>query len=99
MERIHLSEADLQQMNALEITEAQVQAHLEVFRKSSASVCLHRPCTLGDGVRRIETAESQSYLDHHEKAAQQGRFHKFVPASGAATRMFQSLLQIYHLPQ
>jgi hypothetical protein len=99
MERIHLNEADLQQMNALEITEAQVQAHLEVFRKSSASVCLHRPCTLGDGVRRIETAESQSYLDHHEKAAQRGRFHKFVPASGAATRMFQSLLQIYHLPQ
>ena len=24
---------------------------------------------------------------------------KFIPASGAATRMFQSLLQIFYLPQ
>jgi hypothetical protein len=39
------------------------------------------------------------YLEFHEKAAQEGRFLKFVPASGAASRMFQSLLQIYHLPQ
>ena len=99
MERVRLSEADYQQMHALEITEAQVQAQLEVFRKSSASICLHRPCTLGDGVRRIEIPESESYLDDHREAARQGRFVKFVPASGAATRMFQSLLQIYHLPQ
>ena len=99
MEKIHLSEADLQQMSALGITEQQVQAQLGVFRKSSASMCLQRPCTLGDGVRRIGEAESENCLDHHRRAAEQGRFVKFVPASGAATRMFQSLLQIYHLPQ
>jgi hypothetical protein len=97
-EKLHLSEADHQQMSALGITEAQVQAQLGVFRNSSAFMCLHRPCTLDDGVHRIEAAESESYLGHHERAAQQGRFVKFVPASGAATRMFQSLLQIYHLP-
>jgi hypothetical protein len=99
MERVHLSEADYQQMSALEITEAQVQAQAEVFRKSSTFMCLHRPCTLGDGVRKLEIAESESCLENHQGAAQRGRFVKFVPASGAATRMFQSLLQIYHLPQ
>jgi len=99
MERFHFTETDLQQMKALDISEAQVKAQIALFRKSSAFMHLQRPCILGDGVRRIDLAESQRYLELHEKAAQKGRFLKFVPASGAATRMFQSLLQIYHLPQ
>jgi hypothetical protein len=99
MERFHFTETDLQQMKALDISEAQVKAQIALFRKSSTFMRLQRPCILGDGVRRIESAERESYLDLHEQAAKKGRFLKFVPASGAATRMFQSLLQIYHLPQ
>jgi hypothetical protein len=99
MMRFHFTETDLQQMKALNISETQVEAQITLFRKSSTSMRLQRPCILGDGVRRIDIAESQRYLELHEKAAREGRFLKFVPASGAATRMFQSLLQIYHLPQ
>lgn len=99
MEKVRFNEADLQQMQALEIDETQVRAHIELFRKSSSLICLQRACTVGDGIHRLEAAESQTLLEGHRKAAQKGRFLKFVPASGAATRMFQSLLQIYHLPQ
>ena len=99
MERFHFTETDLQQMKALDISEAQVRTQIALFRKSSTFMRLQRPCILGDGVRHIDIDESQRYLELHEQAAQKGRFMKFVPASGAATRMFQSLLQIYHLPQ
>ncbi len=99
MERFPFTEADRQQMHALEISEDQVRAQLAVFRKTPACIRLQRPCTLGEGVHQIAKADLESYLECHARAAQEGRFRKFVPASGAATRMFQSLLQIYHLPQ
>lgn len=99
MEKVRFNEADLQQMQGLEIDEAQVCAQIKLFRKSSSLTCLQRPCTVGDGIHRLSAAECEEFLHAHHRAARQGRFLKFVPASGAATRMFQSLLQIYHLPQ
>ncbi|MEM5787265.1 MAG: DUF4301 family protein, partial [Syntrophobacteraceae bacterium] len=97
--RIRFTEADIQQMRALGIDRARVLEELSTFHKSDFSARLSRPCTLGDGVRKIEEDQSDEYLKIHKEAAEQGRFMKFVPASGAASRMFQSLLQIYYLPQ
>ena len=62
-------------------------------------VRLLRPCTVGDGVQVIDDSATGRYLQLHESSVGQGRFLKFVPASGAASRMFQSLLQIYYVPQ
>lgn len=86
-------------MEALGITEAQARAQIEVFRRASCFIRLQRPCTLQDGVRKLDEASVEKFIQLHEQASRKGRFSKFVPASGAATRMFQSLLQIYHLPQ
>lgn len=89
---------DLRQMEALGISEDQVRAQVEIFDKSSFFIRLNRPCTVGDGIHQISPDATPRYLLLHEQAARKGRFTKFVPASGAATRMFQSLLQIYYLP-
>ena len=86
-------------MEALGIEPADVFEQIGIFGKSNYSARLNRPCTLGDGVWKIDGAEAEKYLQLHLEAARRGRFMKFVPASGAATRMFQSLLQIYYLPQ
>ena len=98
MEKIRFREADRQQMQAFGIDEAQVRAQLELFRQNASLVELCRPCTLGDGIHRLDAAAIEAFHQEHQEAAGKGRFVKFVPASGAATRMFQSLLQIYHLP-
>lgn len=86
-------------MEALGIEPADVFEQIGIFRRSNFSARLKRPCTLGDGVGKIDGSDANKYLDLHREAAHKGRFMKFVPASGAATRMFQSLLQIYYLPQ
>lgn len=99
MEGFVFSDADRRQMDVLGIAEAQARDQLEVLRRSSFFVRLNRPCTLGDGVCEIGEEEANEYLQLHEKSAWTGRFVKFVPASGAATRMFQSLLQIFYVPQ
>ncbi|MHC1727611.1 MAG: DUF4301 family protein [Syntrophobacteraceae bacterium] len=91
--------ADRKQMESLGIPESRVLSQIEIFRKSSYYVHLSRPCSLGEGVQKIPSFEAEKYLQLHHRASNTGRFQKFIPASGAATRMFQSLLQIYYLPQ
>jgi hypothetical protein len=85
-------------MKSLGISVARVIEQIETFRRSDFLVHLNRPCTIGDGIRKIEDSDANKYVALHASATRQDRFMKFVPASGAATRMFQSLLQIYHLP-
>ncbi|NLI83653.1 MAG: DUF4301 family protein [Deltaproteobacteria bacterium] len=92
------TEAERKQMETLGVTEAQVLDQLEVFNKSAFYVRLNRPCTVGDGIHQVSAEDIPRYLDLHEEGVRKGRFSKFVPASGAATRMFHSLLQIYYLP-
>ena len=99
MEKLIFSEADCRQMDALGISKSQIAAQLAVFERSSFFTRLVRPCTVGDGVQIIHSAATEKYLRLHESAVGRGRFVKFVPASGAASRMFQSLLQIYYVPQ
>lgn len=96
---IRFTNADRQQMKTLGISSARVIEQIDIFRRSDFLVRLKRPCTLGDGVQKISAADLEQYIHLHSSAAGQGRFMKFVPASGAATRMFQSLLQIFYLPQ
>ena len=55
---------------------------------------LLRPATLGDGIERIREAEVPGLLERAREAQEKGRFLKFVPASGAASRMFRSLATI-----
>ncbi len=96
---IRFTNADRQQMEALGISTAKVLEQIGIFQCSDFFVRLKRPCTIGDGVRQIDEVNAGKCVAQHTQAALQKRFIKFVPASGAATRMFQSLLQIFYLPQ
>ena len=56
--------------------------------------CLARPATVGDGIERVTEAEIPALLERAARARAAGRCLKFVPASGAASRMFRSLAAI-----
>jgi Domain of unknown function (DUF4301) len=86
---------DLRLISEWGISESQVLAQIDLFQKSSAHLTLHRPCTLGDGIRKIPGTETESLIGLQKEAALEGRIIKFVPASGAATRMFGELLPPY----
>jgi hypothetical protein len=92
---LELSTADLQQMRQMGLTEAQVCRQIGCLLKPRPFIRLQRPCTLGDGIGKISPPEMEKYLQLQAQAAAGGRFCKFVPASGAASRMFQVLQQIY----
>ncbi|MEO7796071.1 MAG: DUF4301 family protein [Thermoanaerobaculia bacterium] len=94
-----LSAADRSQLAGcgIPLEEAERQLALLAARPGSASVHatrLLRPATIGDGIERIREEEIPGLLARAKTAQRQGRFLKFVPASGAASRMFRSLAAI-----
>lgn len=91
-----LTEADLHQMAELGIDPEEARRQVELFRNPPPFTRVVRPCTPGDGIRMIFESDHDRLLGFHEEAARQGRIGKLVPASGAATRMFKSLLQDLH---
>lgn len=83
------SDADEKMIEERGLTSDKVLMQLEAFRKGISYAKLVRPCRVGDGILAIPAKEDPDIVKHFEDAAGEGRFTKFVPASGAATRMFR----------
>jgi hypothetical protein len=71
------------------LTEAQALEQIRRFKSGTTPIRLNRPCTVGDGIVSIPAGEMEDLVKHHNEEAARGRFMKFVPASGAASRMFK----------
>jgi hypothetical protein len=89
---------DLRQLAARGVPEAEAARQLAILAAPPAHARLERPCTPGDGIERLDGARVDALLARHAKAAAAGRVTAFVPASGAATRMFKDLLALLELP-
>ena len=82
-------EKDLQEMRARGIDAVEISRQLEIFRRGAEPIRLIRPARVGDGIVQISPDERHTFLSLHSQAAAKGRMLKFVPASGAASRMFK----------
>lgn len=98
MESAMFTDADRRQFEELGITEDQVLWQLKALTGPPPYVHLLRPCILGDGIQRLHEEDMQGLLMLHREAAGQGRCLKFVPASGAASRMLAPLIWYRGLP-
>ena len=96
MNRLLETEPVLKQFKEKCFTAEHVIRQLETFRKGMKKTVLIRPCTLGDGVVSIHENDFTYYHELHARAAGKARILKFVPASGAGSRMFKSLLVLLH---
>ncbi len=83
--------ADFATMERLGIDPAEAARHVALLTHPPAAARLARPCTRGDGIERIAEERHRDLLSLFEEAEKAGRLSKFVPASGAASRMFRSL--------
>jgi Domain of unknown function (DUF4301) len=88
----HLFTADdHRQLQRAGIAPEEAQRHVELLRNPPPHTRVVRPCTLGDGIRAILPDDEPGLAARCDEAAAAGRLHKFVPASGAASRMFRPL--------
>src|SRR4029077_540201 len=89
---------DLRQMAEMDLSPREAARHVELFRNPPPFTRVLRPCRPGDGIRSLTLAEHADLLSHFDAAARRGRVAKLVPASGAATRMFNDLLAFLAAP-
>lgn len=86
-----LNEKDLEQLQAKGITKEQVEAQIRIFEQGIPFVQLQEAAVIAKGIRRFtaeEEKELQGFFDEKSKGL---ALLKFVPASGAASRMFKAL--------
>lgn len=95
--RFHLnsvfSEKDIRQMAKIGISKSQALKQIQIFSKGIPPIKLKKPCTIGAGIKVLQNVDVNEYTANYQEAVKMGRIMKFVPASGAATRMFKLLIK------
>ena len=87
-----LSQEDLKQIAVKGITEAQVETQLEEFKQGFPFLRLEAAAAVGNGIAAPGDEERQRYIEAWNAYKAGGkRIVKFVPASGAASRMFKDM--------
>ena len=87
------TEKDLSQIERHGLTPEAVESQLENFRRGFPYLKVVRAASPADGVRMASEAEIDAAVARYEAAAAGTKVVKFVPASGAATRMFKELFE------
>lgn len=87
------TEKDLQQIENHGLTEEVVERQLADFRRGFPFLKVVRAASPGDGVMVLGTAEADEAVRRYDVKADGLGVVKFVPASGAATRMFKELFE------
>jgi hypothetical protein len=72
-----------------EISLESAERQLNLFVNGVSIPRLEKPCTIGDGIIQFNENDFDNLLVFFKSSALNGRLMKFVPASGAASRMFQ----------
>ena len=89
---VQFSDSDRQQMKSLGLTEAGVNHQIENFRKGFPMTHLVEAATVDNGgILRLDDQAINRYTKLYKQASKGKKILKFVPASGAATRMFKDL--------
>jgi len=86
-----LTEADFEQIKAHGIALDKIEGELLLFQSGIPKIYLERPATIGDGIVKLSQEEFQKQAAFFDQKKSTLKLKKFVPASGAASRMFKFL--------
>jgi len=88
---VKFSQEDIKYIESKGLTVNQIEAQLETFQKGLPFINLKSAATLNDGILKLNTSTEKELIALFEKTKDAVSILKFVPASGAATRMFKFL--------
>ena len=87
-----LTQQDLKQIAQRGISEEQIETQLKQFETGFPFLKLEAAAAVGHGIIAPSEAERSQYVDAWQRYKAEGRrVVKFVPASGAASRMFKNM--------
>ena len=88
---IEFSEKDFKQLIQKGITKEKIEHQIKTFMEGIPFVQLEAPAVIKNGIRKLTPKQEKHFIDVYEASMKGLTIIKFVPASGAASRMFKSL--------
>lgn len=87
------SKKDLEQIEKKGLTPKKVEQQIAIFKRGNVVVNIREAATLKNGILAVSEEEKQELIDLFKGRKDKLDILKFVPASGAATRMFKAFYQ------
>lgn len=84
---------DLKQLQSKGIDPKVAEAQIENFKKGFPFINLDRPAIVGDGIKTFNARDAKKLSYFYDSNSRKYEVLKFVPASGAASRMFKDLFE------
>ncbi|MEP2026930.1 MAG: DUF4301 family protein [Reichenbachiella sp.] len=72
---------------------ATIKKQISDFKSGFPFLNLDRPASIGDGITKLSANQIDDYVTNYKSMTAGKKLLKFVPASGAATRMFKELFE------
>jgi hypothetical protein len=85
------TDADFDQITANGIALDKIARELSIFQSGISKISLEKPAVIGDGIVTLTDEEIRHFSANFDSKKQELELEKFVPASGAASRMFKFL--------
>ena len=89
--QLGFSSQDYLQILDAEIPLTQIEKQLAIYKNGIAKANLNRPAIIGDGILKLTEEEFHDYSSIFDSNKDNFKLKKFIPASGAASRMFKFL--------
>lgn len=87
------TEKDIQQIESNDLTLLDVKKQIEIFETGIPFTNISGAATLNNGIMSLNDSKIENYVSLFEATKDKKSLLKFVPASGAASRMFKFLFQ------
>ncbi len=88
---IDITEADLKQLEGKGISKEKMASQIETFKEGIPFIHLKETATTGNGISKFTLEEQNERIAFFEGNKAELSLLKFVPASGAASRMFKAM--------
>jgi len=87
------TESDIKQIESKGLTVGKIESQIELFKTGIPFTNIADAATIGNGILAFSEEEKDEAISHFESHKKGLSLLKFVPASGAATRMFKFLFK------
>lgn len=87
------SQKDINQIHSHGLTIEEIKRQLNDFRTGFSYANIISPASTTNGIFILDENERNTYIEKYEEYRKNHKVVKFVPASGAATRMFKDLFE------
>ncbi|MDT0538390.1 DUF4301 family protein [Croceitalea sp. P059] len=94
---IDFTDKDLIQLQNKGITTEKVEDQIATFNEGIPFVDLEKAAVVGEGIMRCSEEEQKEFISFFENNKEELSLLKFVPASGAASRMFKAMFNFIDL--